>query len=83
MYNSSQIINSSTNISYNLAKSGKVNITVYDIVGREITTLVDSYQNEGSYQINWNAESTHSTGVYFVRIQSGQFCDVSKILYLK
>lgn len=58
--------NPSTRIDYDLSGSGDIRITVYDILGRKVETLVDGRQQAGSYSIQWNAKGI-SSGLYFCR----------------
>jgi len=57
-----------TTIQYELPQRSDVTLTIYDITGRLIETLVDQKQNVGRYSIQWDA-SQYSTGVYFYKIQ--------------
>jgi Secretion system C-terminal sorting domain/PQQ-like domain len=59
--------NPSTTIKYQLSSSGIVTLKVYDILGREVTTLVNEFKSAGSYKINFNA-SNLSSGVYIYRV---------------
>jgi len=74
--------NAQTIISYNLPTSSDVTIDIYDILGRKITTLVDKKQPAGSYHAVWNSEDI-SSGVYFYKIQAGNYTDTRKMLLLK
>jgi photosystem II stability/assembly factor-like uncharacterized protein len=64
--------NPSTVISYNVTDNANVSIKVFDMTGREIRTLVNSFQNAGSYSVNFNA-SNLASGIYFyvLRVNSG------------
>ncbi len=76
--------NPSTQIRYNLEKSGKVSLRVYDMLGREIATLVDAFQDAGSYVATFNmASKNFSTGVYFYRLEAGTFVATYKMMLLK
>jgi len=59
--------NPSTTIQYDLSNSGEVSLSVYDVLGRQITTLVNERQSAGSYNINWDAGNL-SSGIYFYRL---------------
>ena len=59
-----------------------VSLKVYDILGREIATLVNKQQKAGYYEVNWNA-ANNSSGVYFYRIQAGEFVQIKKMILLK
>jgi hypothetical protein len=74
--------NPTTTIKYSIAKPGMVNIKVYDIVGREVATLVNQEQGSGSYQVTFDA-SKLASGLYIYRIQSGDFSAVSKMMLMK
>jgi hypothetical protein len=74
--------NPSTSIRYSIIQPGKVVLKVYDILGREITTLVNQFQVAGNYTVNFDA-SKLASGVYFYRIESGAFQNVKKMMLLK
>jgi hypothetical protein len=74
--------NPSTIISYALPKSGNVKVTVFDVLGREIQTLVNEYKHAGTYEVTFDGSSL-SSGLYFYRINSGEFTDVKKMMLIK
>jgi hypothetical protein len=74
--------NPTTNIKYQIANSSLVSIKIYDLLGKEIETLVDENQSLGTYEVIWNAEK-YSSGVYFYKLISGNFSEVKKMLMLK
>jgi hypothetical protein len=74
--------NPSTKIQYAIPRAGDVSIVVYDIVGRQVATLVNEFKNPGLYTADFNASSLAS-GVYFYRIKAGDFTDTKKILLVK
>jgi hypothetical protein len=81
--------NPSTTIKYDLPKQSRVKVVVYDILGREVETLVDEIQKAGSYQAIWDA-SRFASGVYFYRLetapeggQAGNYSATKKLLLLK
>ena len=74
--------NPSTVISYSIPKTSMVNITVFDIVGREVGSLVNNLQQPGSYNVQFDA-SNLASGVYFYKIQAGDFTDTKKMLLVK
>ena len=71
--------NSSTKISYSIPKPGFVILKIYDILGREIKSIVNEFQNAANYSINFNA-SALSSGIYFYRIRAGEFMDTKKFI---
>jgi hypothetical protein len=71
-----------TNIKYTVPKNGPVTIKLFDITGKEITTLVNEVKPAGSYEIKFNAENLAS-GVYFYRMTANDFVSVKKMSILK
>ncbi len=74
--------NPTTAISYQLSANSFVSLKVYDILGREVTTLVNEKQSAGSYQVTFDA-SRLASGVYFYRLTAGSFVSVKKLVLLK
>jgi len=74
--------NPATTISYDLPKGENVSLLVYDVMGRKIAKLVDGYQTAGKHEIIFDAEGLTS-GVYFVRLEAGEFNQTRKILLIK
>ena len=63
-------------------RGGLVTLKVYDILGREVATLVNEQQQPGNYEIEFNA-SKLSSGVYFYRLRAGNFAAANKLILLK
>lgn len=61
--------NPSTTIKYELANSSKVSLTIYDMLGRKITTLVNKSQTSGAHEVSWNPTNL-SSGVYYGQINA-------------
>jgi hypothetical protein len=74
--------NPSTSFTYELSKAGFVSVKVYDLLGREVATLVNEIKPAGSYPATWNAASFGS-GVYFYKMQSGSFTSTKKMILMK
>jgi hypothetical protein len=74
--------NPTTLIQYSLQQSGKVTLKVYDMLGREVQTLVNETQNAGRHTVQFNA-SNLASGVYLYRMESGSFVQVKKMLFIK
>lgn len=74
--------NPSTTIAFELAKDSKVNLSIYDILGKRIATLLDGKMNAGFYTKTWYANSLAS-GVYIVRLQAGDVTKTNKIMLMK
>ena len=71
-----------TTLRYTLPEAQNVNITIYDLTGRQVETLINRYQTAGSYSLKWNA-SSYSSGVYFYRLQTGSFTSTKKMILMK
>ncbi|MBT7939589.1 MAG: T9SS type A sorting domain-containing protein [Candidatus Marinimicrobia bacterium] len=71
-----------TNISFDIPFESMVQITIYDALGRQVAVLVNDMQTAGVKQITWNAEA-HSSGLYIVKMQAGDFTKTQKILLIK
>ncbi len=74
--------NPSTTIKFDLPKEGVVELGVYDILGRKITTLINEYRSAGSYEQSFNASSLAS-GIYLYRIKVNDFVSAKKMLLVK
>jgi len=74
--------NPTTNISYQLPKASNVTLTVYDMLGKEVAELVNENKSVGIYNVNFNASNLPS-GIYFYKIQAGDFTDIRKMLLMK
>ena len=74
--------NPATNISYSITEVGNVNLTVYDMLGREIYLLYNDTQMPGYHTISWDA-SEQSSGIYFVKIISGEYVSTQKLVLMK
>jgi hypothetical protein len=74
--------NPSTQIKYSIAEAGLVSIKVFDILGREVSNLVNKQQAAGSYTVDFNAQNL-ATGVYIYRIESGKFQATKKMMLIK
>ncbi len=74
--------NPSTRINFDISKPGFVKISVYNLLGREVSVSVNEYLNTGSYTTGWDA-SAHPSGVYFYKLESGNYSETKKMLLLK
>jgi len=74
--------NPSTVIKYQLPEQGFVTLKIYDILGREVKTLVNEFKSKGRYSINFNAGNLAS-GVYIYRIKVNDFSTAKKLLLMK
>ena len=74
--------NPSTTIKFALPNASMVKLAVYDILGREVTVILNEFRQAGKYEANFNA-SALASGVYFYRIEAGDFREVKKMLLVK
>ncbi len=74
--------NPTTTIGFSIPKAGMTKITVYDILGKEVNTLVNENLQPGYYNVNFDAGKLTS-GVYFYRMLSGDFNDVKRMILIK
>ena len=74
--------NPSTIISWHTSVNGRQTIKIFNILGREVASLIDEYKPAGTYEVEFNASGLAS-GVYFYRFQEGNFVTTKKLLLLK
>jgi hypothetical protein len=74
--------NPSTKIKYEVVDKSFVTIKVYDVIGREVATLVNGEQSTGTYQVEFNA-SILPSGVYFYQLKTGNYLETKKMMLLK
>ncbi|MFZ0454048.1 MAG: T9SS type A sorting domain-containing protein [Ignavibacteriaceae bacterium] len=74
--------NPATTISFELAESGRVSLIVYDILGREITSLINGNENAGKHSVNFNGTQLPS-GIYFYRLTAGGRNSIKKMILLR
>ena len=77
--------NPATLIKYSIAKDGFVKIKVYDLIGKEVATLVNGHKSAGDYQVEFDANERGklSSGIYFYKIEAGEFTDIKKMTLIK
>ncbi len=74
--------NPSTVISYQLPVISKVTLKIYDVLGREVATLVNEEQSAGWREVQWNAK-LFSSGIYFYTLRAGSFLETKKLVLMK
>ena len=74
--------NPSTEISFSLAKSEKVKLAVYNLLGKEVAVLVNGMRNAGSQTVTFDAKNL-SSGVYFYKLEAGSTVLAKKMMLLK
>ncbi|MCX6145102.1 MAG: ice-binding family protein [Ignavibacteriales bacterium] len=78
--------NPSTRIQYSLAKATQVSLKVYNLIGNVVATLVNDYQEAGSYSVPFSSSRETfdlSSGVYFYRLEAGSFVSTKKLILVK
>ena len=80
--------NPTTTIPFTLAKSGKVTLSIYNVLGQKVRTLLNNeISSAGTHVVKWdgldNTGSRAASGVYFYKIQSGTFSAVQKMILMK
>ena len=74
--------NPETNIAFNILETGKTSLKVYDVLGREIATLIEGTMSTGIHTVSWNPTESAS-GIYFLRLESRREISVRKVVLLK
>lgn len=74
--------NPTTQIAFDLPVASHLNLTIYNVLGQKVVTLIDGDMDAGSHVIGWDGAS-YSSGVYFYRISAGNFTETKKMLMLK
>jgi hypothetical protein len=75
-------VNPTTTISFDIPTRSIISLKIFDILGREVSTLVFGEMQAGAYTRQWNAANMAS-GVYFYRLQAGTYTETKKLLLLK
>jgi hypothetical protein len=74
--------NPSTRIAFDLPEDSRVSLKIYDVLGRQVATLLDEQMQAGRHIVSWNAEGMPS-GVYFTRLDAGRFSGTRKLILMK
>ena len=74
--------NPTTNIEFEIANSGLVTLKIYDILGKEVTTILNKELHAGKYNYVWKAFGL-SSGIYFYQLKAGEFSDTKKLILMK
>jgi hypothetical protein len=79
--------NPETQIEYALPKASQVKLTIYNLLGQKVTTLVDEFQTVGFKTVHWDGKDDQGTevasGVYFYKLKAGDFSETKKMILLK
>ncbi len=74
--------NPKTSINYELPITNYVDLSIYNVLGQKVVNLVSQKQVAGSYQVEWDA-SGFASGIYYYKIETGEFVDVKKMIVIK
>ncbi len=74
--------NPTTSISLSIPQSDMVSLNIYDITGKLVTTLINEQLNIGYHSIDWDG-TNQSSGMYFVKMESGEYVETQKLLLVK
>lgn len=74
--------NPTTTISYSLLSAAKIKLNVYNILGQEVKILENEFKHAGNYSINFNTSHLPS-GIYFYKLEAGQFSRIKKMILMK
>jgi len=74
--------NPTTKIYFDLNVNGNVKLEVFDVVGRNVQTLLNEYKTAGSYEVIFNASNLPG-GVYFYKLSSGNWSEIKRMILLK
>jgi len=74
--------NPTTTISFSLPSKSFASLKVFDLIGKEVATIVTEELSAGSYSRQWNA-SNISSGIYFYRLQAGVYTETKKLILVK
>ena len=71
-----------TTIEFNLSKTGKVTLKIFNILGEEVETLLSASLHSGSHSQQWDA-SMMPSGIYYYQLQAGEYQEVKKMMLMK
>jgi hypothetical protein len=82
MQNYPNPFNPVTKIKFMLKENGFVTMKIYDVLGKEVANIINENLKSGTYEIPFNAGQL-SSGIYFYKLQSGDFSDIKKMVVIK
>ena len=74
--------NPTTTLSFAIPVDSEVSLSIYNLQGREVVSLINGNMDAGYHSVIWNADS-HSSGVYFVKMMAGEFVNTQKLMLVK
>jgi hypothetical protein len=74
--------NPSTTINFSVQENTIVSLKIYDVLGSEVTTLINEEKPAGDYKINFNA-AAYTSGIYFYKLDAGKYSSIKKMIFIK
>jgi hypothetical protein len=74
--------NPNTMINYQLSIASDVDLSIFNVLGQKVTTLVNEYQTAGDYFVEWDADML-AAGIYFYRLRAGNYQEIKKAIFIK
>ena len=71
-----------TTLRFALPTEAQVSLTIYNLQGRQVVSLIDGNMDAGYHSVVWNADS-HSSGIYFVKMIAGEYVNTQKLMLVK
>ncbi len=79
--------NPSTMLSFEMTEPSKVRLSIYDLLGNHVTTLLDDFREAGKHQVSWDGRNSNqnrvSSGIYLYRLEAGSFSETKRMVLLK
>ncbi|MDX1702605.1 MAG: T9SS type A sorting domain-containing protein, partial [Melioribacteraceae bacterium] len=78
--------NPSTSIKYSIPRPSNITLKIFDVLGSEVTTLIDKKQPRGNYEVEFDPSADGvelTSGIYFYRLQAGDYVETNKMILLK
>ena len=71
-----------TQVTYSINRPAQVKVEIFNVLGKKMATLVNSYLQPGSYTRVWNAQD-YGSGIYFIKMSAGNFIEIKRAVLLK
>jgi hypothetical protein len=74
--------NPTTTIDFSIPEQTNVRVIIYDALGNQVDVIADGVKSAGTYSVKWNA-SNHASGIYFYKLEAGNFIQIRKMVLMK